>query len=80
VHDQRARVEADQDVFRAPLDGSDPLAADRRFEVGWNGPAQAALAHDEIDDVRTLESRRDAGSGRFYFGEFRRETSRTSST
>jgi hypothetical protein len=67
---------ADQDVLGAPLDSAHGLAANRRFEVGGNGPAQAPLAHDDVEHAPLEQSGRDAASRRFYFRELGRVKAR----
>jgi hypothetical protein len=54
MQDQGAGVETDQDVLRTPIDAAHGLAAQGGFEVGWDGPAQTALAHHDFDDAPLL--------------------------
>ena len=76
MQDRGARVEADQYVFRAPLDATHGLAANGGFELGGDGPAQAALAHDDVEHAPLEQSRRYAAFRRFYFRELGRMTAR----
>jgi len=76
MQDQCARVETNQNVFRAPLDAAHALAAHGRFEVGRDGPAQTALAHDCLDHAPPEQGRCNAAPGRFYFRELGRVTAR----
>jgi hypothetical protein len=41
--------------------------ADRSLEIRRDRPAQAAVAHDHVDDAPSFEGRRDAAPGGFYF-------------
>jgi len=77
VQDQGAGVEADQEVFRAPLDRTHGLSANGGLEVGGNRPAQAALAHGHIEDAPLEQRGRNPASGRFYFRKLGRVTART---
>jgi hypothetical protein len=67
MHNERAGFEADNQVFRAPLDCAHQLPANGRFEIRGDGPAQPAIADDQVDDARLNECGRDAAPGRFYF-------------
>jgi hypothetical protein len=67
VNNERAGVELDDQVFRAPVDCAYAPAANRRFEIRGDGPAQAAIADDQIDDTRPNECGRNAASRGFYF-------------
>jgi hypothetical protein len=76
MHYRGAGVEAEQNVFRSSVDGAHGLTADGGFEVAGDGPAQPAIAHDDIDDAPLQQATRNAAPGRFYFGELGRETAR----
>jgi hypothetical protein len=67
MHDERARLEPDNQVFRAPLDPPDELPADGGFETCCDGPTQAAIADDHVNDAMAHECGRDAASRGFYF-------------
>jgi hypothetical protein len=40
---------------------------DRRFEMLFDGPAQAPVAYDDVDDAASNERRFDAAARRLYF-------------
>ena len=67
MHDQGPAIERDQDVLGAPLDAAHGLMADRSLEIRGDRPAQAAVAHDQLDDAPSSQSGRDAAPGGFYF-------------
>ena len=67
MHDERAAFEPDDQVFRAPLDAQDRLAAHGRFEIRRDGPAQAPIADDHIDDAARDERGRNAAPRGLYF-------------
>src|SRR5258708_38812594 len=70
MHDERALVEADQQIFGAPLDGAHALIGDGRLEIGVDRPAQAALPDHDHRDAPADEGGRDTAAGRFYFRQF----------
>jgi hypothetical protein len=76
MQDHGAGVDADQNVLCAPLDAAHGLAANGGLEVRSDGPAKAPFAHDDLDDAPLQQSRRNAASRRFYFGELGRVTAR----
>jgi hypothetical protein len=55
------------------------VTANGGFDVRGDGPAQAPLAHDDVDHAPLQQSRRNAASRRFYFRELGRETARAGS-
>ena len=67
MHDERAGFEPDEQVFGAPLDTENELAANGRFEIRRDRPAQAAIAHDHVDHATLNERGRDAAPRGFYF-------------
>src|SRR5258708_12735185 len=69
MHDERAGLEPDEQVFRAPIDGNDTLAANGRFEFRSDGPAQAPIADDHVADTMSNERGCDAPPRGFYFGK-----------
>src|SRR5258708_1647384 len=69
MHDERAGLEPDEQVFRAPIDGTDTLAANGRFEFRSDRPAQAPIADDHVDDTMPNERGCDAPPRGFYFGK-----------
>ncbi len=69
MHDERAGIEPQQNVFRAALDAPDDFALDFSFESARDGPAQAAVANDQRSDAPADERRGDAPARRFYFGQ-----------
>src|ERR1700722_18534495 len=79
MQDQRAGVEADEDVLGSPIDTPNRMSLNGGFEVRRYGPAQTALAHDDLDHAPLLQGRRDAASRRFYFRELGRVTARARS-
>ena len=76
VHNERARFEPDNQVFRAPIDSADELPTDGGFEICGDRPAQAAIAHDHVEDTMADESGRDAASRSFYFRKLGQRPSR----
>jgi hypothetical protein len=69
MQDERAGFESDEQVFRAPIDGNDTLAADGGFEFRSDGPAQATIADDHVDEMMPNERGCDAPPRGFYFGK-----------
>jgi hypothetical protein len=67
VHDERAGFELDKQVFRAPLDCAHQLPTNGRFEICRDGPAQPAIADDEVGDALPDQCGRDAAPRSFYF-------------
>jgi hypothetical protein len=59
----------DDQVFRAPLDCAYQLPTNGRLEIRRNGPAQAAISDDQVDDAVPDQGGRDAASRSFYFGK-----------
>jgi hypothetical protein len=77
MHDERAAFEPDDQVFCAPVDSQDALPANDSFEIQRDGPAQAAIADDHLDDGRLNERGRDAASRGFYFGKLGQRLARS---
>ena len=69
VHDHGARLGVQQQVLRAALDRRDALAAQVGGERFRHGPAQCALAHDELAHDASRHVRRDAAARGFDFGQ-----------
>jgi hypothetical protein len=69
MHDERTGFESDEQVFRAPLDGKDTLAANGCFKICGDGPAQPTIADDQVDDAMLYERGCDAPSRGLYFGK-----------
>ncbi|EXF43084.1 hypothetical protein BAY1663_04502 [Pseudomonas sp. BAY1663] len=70
MDDQRAGLEADQQVLGAPLNRLDTLTGQAHVQILGNRPAQAPVAHDHPVDALAEEMRRDTAAGSFDFGEF----------
>ena len=68
VHEDRARLGVQQQVFRAPLDLVDALPAQQARQRRRHRPAQARRAHDQLVDAVAEQVRRDAAAGGFDFG------------
>jgi len=74
MHDDRAGIEAQQDVFCTALDAPHDFTLDFGFEAARNRPAQASIAHDDSGDAPTQEGGSDALTRRFDFGQFGQPT------
>jgi hypothetical protein len=77
MDNQRTGLEPDEQVFRAPIDGNDALAANGHFEFCGDRPAQATIADDQVDDAGLNERGCDAPSRGFYFGKLGQRLGRT---
>src|ERR1700690_1437025 len=69
MHDDRAGVEPEQQIFGAPFDAPHDFTLDLGFEAARDGPAQAAFAHGERDYAPANEDWGDAPARRLYFGQ-----------
>ena len=67
MNNERAGVELNDQVFRAPVDRAYAPAASGRFEIRGDWPAQAAIADDQVDDAGPNECGRNAAPRGFYF-------------
>ncbi len=65
--DQGAHLSLDQQVLGAPINLHNALAGQADIQIFGNGPAQAAVAHDNAADALTFKMRRYATTGGFDF-------------
>src|SRR5450631_2323583 len=70
MHDERALVETDQNVFGAPLDPAHDLVSDGCFEIVVDGPAQAPVPDHDPRDASADKGGRDTAAGGLYFRQF----------
>jgi hypothetical protein len=68
VHDGRAGIAADENVFGAALDGADGLAAKGALETRRDRPPQPPLADDDVEDAMPDQRGRDPAPGGLDFG------------
>ena len=68
VHDRGTFIRVDQQVLRAPADGLDAATTQLVLDTAGHGPAQPAVANDDIRDGRVDEPGLDAAATGFYFG------------
>ena len=70
VHDGRAVVGYDEQVLGASFDRVDATSAQFALDTTRHGPAQAAIAHDDVVNARTDDPGFDAAAACLDFGEF----------
>ena len=68
VHDRGAGIRVEQQVLGTPPDRANLLPGQAVIDVVGYGPAQPAVANNDVADLLLLDPRRDAAPAGFDFG------------
>jgi hypothetical protein len=67
MHDERACIKADEDIFRPPVDSAHAATANGALDFRVDRPAQAAVAHAQSRNAFADDGGGNAPRSGFYF-------------